>query len=112
MAFTTLHDIEVCVEEGIFKIIPYRLYIDSNNNLTADTSTKGEQETFECKLTDKRNRELIGYVLDRENWDETREYWEGFSEWNTTGYLTEGDAPARIKKWLKKLKPYEISIGG
>ena len=112
MVMTTIHDIEVCIEEDVFKIIPYRLYVNSNNDLTADTSTKGLQEAFQCKLRDKRNRDLIAYVLDLENWDETRQYWEGFSEWNTTEYLTIGDTPTRIKQWLRKLKPYEISIGG
>ena len=109
---TRLHDIEVCIEDGVFQIIPYKLYINEENHITADTSTAGQSKMFECKVNDKRNRELIGYVLDRENWYETREYWDGFSEWNTTEYLTVGDAPARITKWLKSLPLYEITIGG
>lgn len=113
MAKTKLHDIEVCIEDDVFQIIPYKLEITYENGtpyFSADTSTEGQSTIFECKLSDKRNRELIGYVLDRENWDETRSYWDGFSEWNTTEYLTVGETPRKIAQWLKRLPEYELKI--
>lgn len=116
MAKTKLHDIEICVEDDVFKIIPYKLKVVYSNQgepyFEADTSTEGQSNMFSCALKDKRNRDVIAYVLDLEEWDTTRTYWEGFSEWNTTEYLTEGDVPARIQKWLKSLPEYELTLGG
>lgn len=112
MAKTKLHDIEICVEDGEFKIIPYKLEVGDDNYFHGDYSDKGQGPVFKCSLVDKRNRDVIAYVLDLENWDETRTYWEGFSEWQTTEYLTQGQIPAKIQKWLDKLPEYELSLGG
>lgn len=110
MARTQLHDIEICIEEGKFKIIPYKLMISADGYLTGDYSEAGQSPMFECDLQHKANRDLIGYVLRRPNWHETRTYWEDFSEWDTTEYLHKGDAPDRLRKWLNKLPIYEVTL--
>lgn len=115
MAKTKLHDVEICIEDNLLKIIPYKLRLQYRDRMTpyfeADTSTQGQGPIFECDITEKKNKSLIAYVLDMENWDEVRSYWEGFSEWNTTEYLNQGEVPARIKVWLRKLPTYELSLG-
>lgn len=112
MARTQLHDIEICVEDGYLKVIPYKLQIQYHDNLTpyfvADTSTKGQSKMFKCVFTPK-NHDIISYVFDLEEW-QMRGDWEGFSEWNTTEYLTEGEAPERIKRWLSELPSYELTL--
>lgn len=113
MAKTKLYDIEICVEDGVFKIIPYKLELAYDNGVpffSTDTSEAGQAKVFQCKLTDKRNRDLIAYVLDLEEWNETRTYWDGFSEWQTTEYLTVGDTPARISKWADSLPEYKLEL--
>jgi len=115
MALTKLHDIEICIEDNQLKIIPYKLRIQHRDNLTpyfeSDCSTEGQGPIFQCSISDKRNRDLVAYVLDSENWDEVRGSWDGYSEWNTTEYLTKGEAPSRIKTWLRKLPTYDLRLG-
>ena len=110
MVMTKIHDVEVCVEDGVLKLIPYKLYIDSNNSLSAQTDEAGLGPIFTCKLHDKRNKDLVAYALDLEDWDEVRSYWDGFSEWQESGNLQLGEVPARIKKWARSLPEYELSI--
>jgi len=113
MANTRVYDIEICVEDGLFKIVPYKLEIAYDNGapfLSTDYSAPLKKRIFKCNLTDSRNRDLIAYVLDSEEWNETRTYWDGFSEWHNTGYLTVGDVPARISKWLNSLPEYKLEL--
>lgn len=110
MARTKVYEIEICVEEGYLKVIPYRLQIQYQDILTpyfsADTSKKSK--IFKCAMN-KKNHDIISYVLDLEEW-EMRGDWEGFSEWHTTDYLYEGETPERIKKWLDELPTYELKL--
>lgn len=112
MAKTQLHDIEICIEDGWLKIIPYKLQIQYHDRLTplfvADTSTSGQSRMFRCKLN-KENHSLIAHILDLDEW-EMRGDWDGFSEWNTTEYLDQGETPERIKKWLQALPSYELKL--
>lgn len=112
MAKTKLHDIEVCVEDDTLQVIPYRLEISYENGtpyFSADTSTEGQAEIFECDITDKKNADLIAYILDLEEW-QMRGDWDGYSAWDTTEYLTKGKTPSKIKAWLKRLPEYELSL--
>ncbi len=50
MAITRIHEVEVCIEEGVLKLIPYKLYLDSNGYLSAQTDEAGLGPIFTCKL--------------------------------------------------------------
>lgn len=110
MAKTKVYEIEICVEEGYLKVIPYKLQIQYDDimkpYLCADTSKN--KKVFKCAMN-KKNHDVISYVLDLEEW-EMRGDWDGFSEWKTTDYLFEGDTPERIKKWLDELPTYELKL--
>lgn len=110
MAKTKVYDIEICVEEGYLKLIPYQLEIQYGNKLTPSfaTNTNKKAKAFKCAFS-KKNHDIISYVLDLEEW-EMRGDWEGFSEWHTTDYLYEGNTPERIKKWLDELPTYELKL--
>jgi hypothetical protein len=110
MAMTKIHDVEVCVEDGVLKLIPYKLYLNTNGDLSAQTDEAGLGPIFTCKLSDKRNRDLVAYVLDSEHWDEMRDYWDGYSDWQESGNLQLGVTPARITKWAKSLPEYELTL--
>ena len=117
MVSSKLRDIEVCVENGTLKIIPYKLklvYRDGGVNFETDTSTTGQGEIFECDISDKANQKLVGYVLGLEDSEDISSDWNGHSDWNTTEYLKRPDTPAKIKLWLLNLPLYnlqEVRIG-
>jgi hypothetical protein len=110
MAKTKVYDIEICVEDGYLKLIPYQLQIQYQGTLKPffSTNTDKKAKVFKCAFT-KKNNDIISYVLDLDEW-EMRGDWEGFSEWHTTDYLHEGDTPERIKKWLDELPIYELKL--
>jgi hypothetical protein len=110
MAKTRVYDIEICVEEGQLKIIPYRLQIQYQDTLTPyfSTDTTKKAKVFKCAFT-KKNNDIISYVLDLDEW-EMRGDWDGYSDWQVTDYLQEGDTPNRIKKWLEELPTYELRL--
>ena len=112
MAKTKVYEIEICVEEGYLKVIPYKLQIQYDDIMkpyfSADTSKKGQSKVFKCAMT-KKNHALVAHILDRDEW-ELRGDWEGFSEWQTTEYLDQGDVPERLKKWLDELPTYELKL--
>lgn len=114
MAKTKLHDIEICVEGTQLKVIPYKLRVTYRDKLTpyfeADCSTNGQGPVFEVSIREKRNRDVVAFLLDSENWDSIRTHWDGFSEWNTTESLNTEGAPSRIKTWLRKLPTYELKL--
>lgn len=110
MAISKVYDINIYIEDDELRMVAYKLMIDSNNNLTADTSSEGQTgETFTRKLSDKRSRGIISYLLDLDEW-EMRGNWDGYDWWHTTDYLQEGDTPAPIKEWYESLDPYVIRI--
>jgi len=109
MAQTKLHDLNIVVEDGKLSLIPYKLQISVDGYFSGDYSKKGQGPVFTC-VFDKRNHDIISYVLDLEEW-EMRGTWDGYDSWDTTEYLTKGDVPPRIQKWLDKLPTYEIRMG-
>lgn len=113
MAKTKMHDINIRIDNDTLQIIAYKLMItstDTESYFGTDTRFVSGK-VFECPINHKPNQDLIAYVLDLEYWNETRTYWDGYSDWQTTEFLTIGDVPARIAKWLAKLPQYEIQIG-
>lgn len=108
MAQTKLRDINIVIEDGKLTITPYKLEVSADGYLSGDHSSKGQGSIFTC-VFDKRNHDIISYVLDLEEW-EMRGTWDGYENWDTTEYLTKGETPARIQKWLDKLPTYEIRM--
>jgi hypothetical protein len=113
MAKTKMHDINIRIEDDKLKIVAYKLKLQKNSNeIYFDTDTRyASGKVFECPINHKPNQELIAYVLDSEYWNETRTYWDGYSDWQTTEFLTIGDVPARIAKWMASLPEYQLTIG-
>lgn len=110
MAISKVYDINVWVEDDELKMVAYKLHIDSNNNLTTDTSKEGQTgEVFRRSLKDKRSHSVISYLLDLDEWD-LRGNWDGYDWWDTTDYLQVGDTPKPIKDWYESLEPYVIKI--
>lgn len=110
MATTSLRDIEICVEEGKLKVIPYKLTIDRENYFHADYSAQGQGRVLEIAMNRKDNYPLIDYILECDH--TLRGCWEDFSEWDTTQRFFDNPAPMpeRIQNWLNGLRPYEIKM--
>lgn len=106
MAKTRLRDIEVYVDGTTLNVIPYKLELNADGYFSPDTSDSGQGERLEIEMNDENHNE-VAYVLDLEQW-KMRLTWDGFSEWNTTEYLTKGEAPARVKEWLDRMPEYDI----
>jgi hypothetical protein len=114
MAKTKLRDIEICVEEGILKVIPYKLFLNEGGYLEGDYSSKGQGKILSVAMNRKDNKPLIDFILDVDH--SLRGDWEGFSEWDTTerfyDFELQNDTimPERLKKWLEAMPFYEVGF--
>jgi len=109
MSKTKIHSIAIRVEDDTLIVKAYKLAVQGGDFIrTNETSGK----PFKCKITAKQNREVIAYILDSEEWDTIRTYWDGYYENEYSTYLTIGNTPDRVQKWVDALPEYEISIGG
>ena len=109
MTTTKIHAIDIAIQNDILSVTPYKVEVEGDVFVKSNTRS-GRQ--LELKLKNKQNREVIAYILDSEEWDSIRTYWDGYFNREFTTYLTIGNAPARVQSWLEKLPEYKISIGG
>ena len=110
MARTKLRDIEICVEEGRLKVIPYKLTIDKDSYFHADTSTQGQGKILDISMNRKDNKALIDYILECDH--TLRGTWEDFTEWDTTERFFDNPEPMpeRLRNWVEGLPFYEIKM--
>lgn len=110
MAQTKLRDIEICVEEGKLKVIPYKLTLDKENYFHADTSTQGQGRILEVAMNRKDNYPIIDYILECDH--TMRGDWEDFSEWDTTERFFDNPSPMpqRVRNWLEGMPAYHIKM--
>jgi hypothetical protein len=112
MAKTKLRDIEICVEEGTLKVIPYELTLDLDGYL--HTNTKRDGKALSVAMNRKDNKPLIDFILEVDH--TFRGDWEGFSEWDTTERFYDFELhndvlmPERLKKWLDAMPFYEVEF--
>ena len=109
MTTTKIHAIDIAIQNDILSVTPYKVAVEGDVFVKSNTRS-GRQ--FELKLKNKQNREVIAYILDSEEWDSIRTYWDGYFNREFTTYRTIGDAPERVKSWLAKLPEYKITLGG
>ena len=107
MAKAKVYRVRISIDDSTLNIQAHKLAIENNNFVAGDTIGKA----FTRKL-DKRNRDVIAYVLDSEDWDNIRTYWDGYYSWEDSTFLEVGDAPEAVTKWLDGLPEYELQIGG
>ena len=114
MAKTKLRDIEICVEEGILKVIPYKLFVNAEGHLEGDYSSSGQGKILSVAMNRKDNKPLVDFILEVDH--SLRGDWEDFSEWDTTerffDFELQSDAimPERLKKWLDTMPSYEMKF--
>lgn len=109
MTTTKIHAIDIAIDNNVLSVTPYKVAVRDDVFVKSDVRS-GRQ--LELKLANKQNREVIAYILDSEEWDSIRTYWDGYLNREFTTYLTIGGVPARVQSWLEKLPEYKISIGG
>ena len=109
MTATKIHSIAIRIEDDTLLVQAYKLGVQDNEFVRTDQKVG---KPFTCKIHAKQNREVVAYILDSENWDEIRTYWDGYYENEYSTYLTIGNPPARVTAWVDKLPAYEITIGG
>ena len=109
MTTTKIHAIDIAIDNNVLSVTPYKLAIEGDVFVNSGVRS-GRQ--LELKLASKQNRDVIAYILDSEEWNTIRTYWDGYLNREFTTYLTIGDVPARVQSWLDKLPEYKISIGG
>lgn len=109
MTTTKIHAIDIAIENNVLSVTPYKVAVQDDMFVKSHVRS-GRQ--LELKLSNKQNRDVIAYILDSEEWDSIRTYWDGYLNKEFTTYLTIGDTPERVKSWLDKLPEYKISIGG
>lgn len=109
MTTTKIHAIDIAIDNNVLSVTPYKLAIEGDVFVKSDVRS-GRQ--LELKLANKQNRDVIAYILDSEEWNTIRTYWDGYFNREFTTYLTIGDVPSRVQSWLEKLPEYKISIGG
>ena len=113
MANTQAYRINIEVTDGYLTITPYKVELNYLGDSTVFTTSYERPSTrsnhiFKCRMN-QANHDVISYVLDSEEW-QNRTYWDGYSEWEYTTYLTVGETPDKIQKWLAKLPRYEIKL--
>lgn len=106
MAKAKVYKIEISIDNSELQIQAYKFELKHSDFATGDKIGK----PFTRKL-DKRNRDVIGYVLDSEEWDTIRTYWDGYHVWEDSTFLQVGDTPEALANWLEKLPEYELTIG-
>ena len=109
MTTTKIHAIDIAIQNDVLSVTPYKLAIEGD--VFVKSSVRSGRQ-LELKLKNKQNREVIAYILDSEEWDSIRTYWDGYLNREFTTYLTIGETPARVQSWLDKLPEYKISLGG
>lgn len=109
MTTTKIHAIDIAINNDVLSVTPYKLAVEGDMFVKSGVRS-GRQ--LELKLDNKKNRDVIAYILDSEEWDTIRTYWDGYFNREFTTYLTIGDVPARVQSWLDKLPEYKIGIGG
>lgn len=108
MAITNIHSLDIYIKDDTLKIDAYKLSILPDATFGREQHKSGR--SFQCSITDKKNHGILAYVLDSEEWDSIRTYWDGWTAREFSTYLTIGDVPARIKAWVDKLPKYEIQL--
>ena len=109
MTTTKIHAIDIAIQNDILSVTPYKVAVEGD--VFVKSSVRSGRQ-LELKLKNKQNREVIAYILDSEEWDSIRTYWDGYLNREFTTYLTIGETPARVQSWLDKLPEYKISLGG
>jgi hypothetical protein len=107
MAKAKVYKIQITIDDSQLQVQAHAYKLQGTDFTTGDKIGK----PFTRKL-DKRNRDVIGYVLDSEEWDTIRTYWDGYSQWEDSTFLQVGDTPEPIQKWLDNLPEYELTLGG
>jgi len=109
MAKTRIHAIHIFIDNDQLVIEPYKLTIRPEG---FGRESVPSAKRFHASLKDKRNAEVIGYLLDADNWQDIRTYWDGYQTRKHTSDLTTPLAPARITKWVESLPEYELTLEG
>lgn len=109
MTTTKIHAIDITIQDDILSVTPYKVAVEGDVFVKSNIRS-GRQ--LELKLKNKQNRDVIAYILDSEEWDSIRTYWDGYLNREFTTYLTIGEPPARVQSWVAKLPEYKISLGG
>lgn len=109
MTTTNIHAIDIAIDNDVLSVTPYKIAVDSGDFVKSDTRSGRK---LELKLSSKANKEAIGYILDSEEWNEIRTYWDGYGFSDFTTYLTVGEIPAKVQAWLNRLPEYKIALGG
>ncbi len=109
MTTTKAHALDIFVKDDVLVVQAYKLGVAGGEFIRTD---KKSGRPLEIAMKAKANREVVAYILDSEEWDTIRTYWEGYSNREFSTYLTIGDVPDRVQKWLDRLPEYEIKIGG
>jgi len=107
MAKAKVYKIQISIDDSQLQVQAHAYKLKGADFTTGDKIGK----PFTRKL-DKRNREVIGYILDSEEWDTIRTYWDGYAVWEDSTFLQVGDTPEPIQKWLDNLPEYELTLGG
>jgi hypothetical protein len=109
MATTKAHALDIFVKDDVLIVQAYKLGVQGTDFVR---TSKKSGRPLEIAMKAKANREVVAYILDSEEWDTIRTYWEGYSNREFSTYLTIGEPPARVTRWVERLPEYEIKIGG
>lgn len=113
MARSKVYDLHIMVEDDMLIIEAYKLAVSPDGYFSTDTA-KDMVGKFERKMSDKRNRKLVSYVLDSEHiledYLEFRKEWDGYDTWQYSEYILVGDTPKPLKDWYEKLPEYDIRL--
>lgn len=109
MATTKAHAIDITIDNDILTVQAYKLGVQGNDFVKTNEKSG---RPLEIAMKAKQNREAIAYILDSEEWDTIRTYWDGYSNHEYSTYLTIGDVPARVAKWVERLPEYNVTMGG
>jgi hypothetical protein len=111
MAITNIYDIEICVDKRTLKVIPYKLEVSVDGDFSGIYTKEGQGPILRVHMT-KKNQEVVDYILEVDH--SLREYWDEFSEWDTTErFYRDGNAekmPEVVKDWLASLPVYPIEM--
>jgi hypothetical protein len=109
MTTTNVHAIEISIDNDILTVQGYQIAVEGNDFVRTD---KRSGRPLQIAMKSKQNRDSVAYILDSDEWDSIRTYWDGFFEREFSTYLTVGEVPDRVAKWVERLPEYKITIGG
>jgi hypothetical protein len=109
MATTKAHALDIWVQNDILNVQAFRLGVQGDEFIRTD---KKSGRPLQIAMKTKANREAVAYILDSEEWDTIRTYWEGYTNREFSTYLTVGEVPDRVAKWVERLPEYKITLGG